>query len=140
MGPIYIEPGYVTEVRFVPEESGEFLIMCTFRCGCCHEEMFAVSRCSAPTESLRRRICELSCRPGSSALMHTALSALSGLRRRKMKISRMRSNSVGTPAKGCLTVAMPARRDLARLRPAADGGTERRSAERSCTRVRRPAE
>jgi len=42
VGPVYVEPGYVTELSFVPEESGEYLIQCTARCGCCHEEMFAI--------------------------------------------------------------------------------------------------
>lgn len=42
VGPIYIEPGTITEVRFEPEESGQYLIQCTARCGCCHEEMFAI--------------------------------------------------------------------------------------------------
>jgi len=48
VGPIYIEPGTVTEIRFVPEESGEFLIQCTARCGCCHEEMFAILEVLGP--------------------------------------------------------------------------------------------
>jgi heme/copper-type cytochrome/quinol oxidase subunit 2 len=48
VGPIYIEPGYVTEVRFEPEESGEYLIQCSTRCGCCHEEMFAILEVRGP--------------------------------------------------------------------------------------------
>ena len=48
VGPIYIEPGTVTEVRFEPKESGEYLIQCTFRCGGCHEEMFAVLEVRGP--------------------------------------------------------------------------------------------
>jgi len=48
VGPIVIEPGYVTEVRFDPVEAGEFLIQCTFRCGGCHEEMFAVLEIRGP--------------------------------------------------------------------------------------------
>jgi heme/copper-type cytochrome/quinol oxidase subunit 2 len=48
VGPIYIEPGYVTEIRFEPKESGEFLIQCTARCGCCHEEMFAILEVRGP--------------------------------------------------------------------------------------------
>lgn len=48
VGPIYIEPGYVTEVRFEPEESGEFLIQCVARCGCCHEEMFVILEVRGP--------------------------------------------------------------------------------------------
>jgi hypothetical protein len=42
VGPVFIEPGTVTELRFTPEESGEYLIQCVYRCGCCHEEMFAI--------------------------------------------------------------------------------------------------
>ena len=48
IGPIAIEPGYVTEVRFEPQEAGEFLIQCVFRCGGCHEEMFAVLEIRGP--------------------------------------------------------------------------------------------
>lgn len=48
VGPISIEPGYVTVVRFEPKEAGEFLIQCTFRCGGCHEEMFAVLEVQGP--------------------------------------------------------------------------------------------
>jgi len=48
VGPIAIEPGYVTEVRFEPKESGEFLIQCVFRCGGCHEEMFAILEIRGP--------------------------------------------------------------------------------------------
>ncbi len=48
VGPIVIEPGYVTEVRFEPTEAGEFLIQCVFRCGGCHEEMFAVLEVRGP--------------------------------------------------------------------------------------------
>ena len=48
VGPIYIEPGFVTELRFEPKESGEFLIQCTARCGCCHEEMFAILEVRGP--------------------------------------------------------------------------------------------
>jgi heme/copper-type cytochrome/quinol oxidase subunit 2 len=48
VGPVAIEPGYVTELRFEPEESGEYLIQCVYRCGCCHEEMFAVLEVRGP--------------------------------------------------------------------------------------------
>jgi cytochrome c oxidase subunit 2 len=48
VGPAYMEPGEITEVRFVPEESGEYLIQCTNRCGCCHEEMFAILEVRGP--------------------------------------------------------------------------------------------
>ena len=48
VGPIAIEPGYVTEVRFAPTQAGEFLIQCVFRCGGCHEEMFAILEVSGP--------------------------------------------------------------------------------------------
>ena len=48
VGPIYVEPGDVTEVMFEPEESGEFLIQCVYRCGCCHEEMFAILEVRGP--------------------------------------------------------------------------------------------
>jgi heme/copper-type cytochrome/quinol oxidase subunit 2 len=48
VGPIYIEPGYITEARFVPQESGEYLIQCVYRCGCCHEEMFAILEVRGP--------------------------------------------------------------------------------------------
>lgn len=48
VGPIYVEPGYVTEVRFEPEEPGEYLIQCVYRCGCCHEEMFAILEVRGP--------------------------------------------------------------------------------------------
>ncbi len=48
IGPIYIEPGTVTEVWFEPKESGEFLIQCTYRCGGCHEEMFAILEVDGP--------------------------------------------------------------------------------------------
>ncbi len=61
VGPIYIEPGYVTEVRFEPKESGEYLIQCTYRCGGCHEEMFAVLEVLGPNgepppEEMRLRL------------------------------------------------------------------------------------
>jgi heme/copper-type cytochrome/quinol oxidase subunit 2 len=48
VGPIYVEPGYVTEVRFEPKEAGEYLIQCVYRCGGCHEEMFAVIEVRGP--------------------------------------------------------------------------------------------
>ena len=48
VGPVYIEPGDVTELRFEPEESGEYLIQCVNRCGCCHEEMFAILEVRGP--------------------------------------------------------------------------------------------
>lgn len=48
VGPIAIEPGYITEVWFEPTESGEYLIQCVFRCGGCHEEMFAVLEVRGP--------------------------------------------------------------------------------------------
>jgi len=48
VGPIYIEPGSVTEVRFEPSEPGQYLIQCTFRCGGCHEEMFAILEVLGP--------------------------------------------------------------------------------------------
>jgi heme/copper-type cytochrome/quinol oxidase subunit 2 len=48
LGPIFIEPGTVTEVRFEPTESGEYLIQCTTRCGGCHEEMFAILEVRGP--------------------------------------------------------------------------------------------
>ncbi len=48
VGPIYVEPGDVTEVRFEPKESGEYLIQCVYRCGCCHEEMFAIVEVRGP--------------------------------------------------------------------------------------------
>ena len=48
VGPIYIEPGQITEVRFEPKESGEYLIQCVYRCGCCHEEMFAILEVLGP--------------------------------------------------------------------------------------------
>jgi len=48
VGPIYIEPGTITEARFQPQESGEYLIQCVYRCGCCHEEMFAILEVRGP--------------------------------------------------------------------------------------------
>ena len=48
VGPIFIEPGTVTEVRFDPKEPGEYLIQCTYRCGGCHLEMFAVLEVRGP--------------------------------------------------------------------------------------------
>ena len=48
VGPIFIEPGSVTEVRFEPKEPGEYLIQCTARCGGCHPEMFAVLEVRGP--------------------------------------------------------------------------------------------
>lgn len=39
VGPIPVEPGHVSEVRFVPADPGEYLIQCSTRCGPCHEEM-----------------------------------------------------------------------------------------------------
>jgi heme/copper-type cytochrome/quinol oxidase subunit 2 len=71
VGPIFIEPGSVTEVRFTPTESGEYLIQCTFRCGGCHEEMFAILEIQGPNgepppENMRmqlpkRKKCPLDC-------------------------------------------------------------------------------
>lgn len=37
--PVVVEPGHVSEVRFVPTEPGQYLIQCSLRCGACHEEM-----------------------------------------------------------------------------------------------------
>jgi heme/copper-type cytochrome/quinol oxidase subunit 2 len=48
IGPVSIEPGTVTEVRFTPDVAGEFLIQCAFRCGGCHEEMFAILEILGP--------------------------------------------------------------------------------------------
>jgi heme/copper-type cytochrome/quinol oxidase subunit 2 len=61
VGPVSIEPGSVTEVWFEPEEAGEFLIQCVFRCGGCHEEMFAVLEVQGPNgepppESMRLQL------------------------------------------------------------------------------------
>jgi heme/copper-type cytochrome/quinol oxidase subunit 2 len=49
VGPIQIEPGSVTSVLFEPTEPGEFLIQCTYRCGGCHEEMFAILEVRGPS-------------------------------------------------------------------------------------------
>lgn len=61
VGPVRIEPGTVTEVRFEPTEPGEYLIQCAFRCGGCHEEMFAVLEVQGPNgepppENMRLRL------------------------------------------------------------------------------------
>lgn len=37
--PVAVEPGQVSEVRFVPTQPGQYLIQCSLRCGPCHEEM-----------------------------------------------------------------------------------------------------
>ena len=35
-------------VPFQAEEAGEYLIQCVYRCGCCHEEMFAILEVRGP--------------------------------------------------------------------------------------------
>ncbi|MBI2923862.1 MAG: cupredoxin domain-containing protein [Planctomycetes bacterium] len=39
VGPVAVEPGKVSVVRFVAPAPGEYLIQCSTRCGPCHEEM-----------------------------------------------------------------------------------------------------
>jgi len=71
LGPVYIEPGDVTEVRFEPKESGEFLIQCTARCGCCHEEMFAILEVLGPEGEPPPENMRLTLPPRQKCLLHT---------------------------------------------------------------------
>ncbi len=70
VGPIVIEPGYVTEVRFEPTEAGEFLIQCVFRCGGCHEEMFAVLEVRGPNGEPPPEDMKLKLPPRVRCLLH----------------------------------------------------------------------
>ncbi|MBI4612467.1 MAG: hypothetical protein HY720_02550 [Planctomycetes bacterium] len=52
VGPVSVEPGHVSEVRFVPREPGEYLTQCSTRCGPCHEEMLGTIVVLGPGQTL----------------------------------------------------------------------------------------
>jgi heme/copper-type cytochrome/quinol oxidase subunit 2 len=52
LGPVTVEPGHVSEVRFTPQEPGEFLTQCATRCGECHEEMLGTIVVLGPGQTL----------------------------------------------------------------------------------------
>lgn len=52
VGPVPVDPGHVSEVRFVPQEPGEHLTQCSTRCGPCHEEMLGTIVVLGPGQTL----------------------------------------------------------------------------------------
>ena len=49
---VELEPGHVTELRFTPQESGQFIYQCTIKCGDYHEEMMGTLVVLGPGETV----------------------------------------------------------------------------------------